>query len=368
MSPTLPLSFCLSLAVTVGSAGITLEPLWSGQADSYGVAGVKVDRPASTRGGTFNTAEDCIASVAKGDGTVRLWNAESGKELWDVRIGPEIEAVAFTREGRYVITAGENPKTELSVLIAADGSLLRNFDEPAGVLCLRPSPDGKRVATGDSAGFVRLRDLADEDPLRWPFSPVTAVVHGPDSDAPGGGKGQGDVHQLDWSSDGKFLFSAGANGVIRQWESAKMALPETGLVRSFRGHKQAVKCLRVSPNDQLIASVSEGTGKTKPAKVMVHEIGTGKIRLEHSLNVPRVTGAVAFSPDGEWLLAGGSPETGGPDGLITIWQVSRLLAGKTEPLKTVPMYDLEAFFFKRDGSRLVTCHRDGSLRVWKVGK
>ena len=83
--------------------------------------------------------------------------------------------------------------------------------------------------------------------------------------------------------------------------------------------------------------------------------GSGTPVLLRGLDSPVV--AVAFSPDGSRVLAGGDDNT------VWIWRLDGteepiVLRGHTRPVR--------AAAFSRDGNRVVTASADGTARIWRV--
>ena len=105
----------------------------------------------------------------RGDRTVRVWDVESGKELWHAEIPAvssgtgAVHAVLFTPDGRRLISAHHGSKDTISVWDATTGELLRRFSgQHSSIKCAAISPDGRTLATGHEA--VRVQQLRWDDP------------------------------------------------------------------------------------------------------------------------------------------------------------------------------------------------------------
>ena len=183
------------------------------------------------------------ASIASGgwDGTVRLWNVETGVEQRTLRPQANVNAVAFSPDGRTVVSAGADGKLTVwstvaggeplrefgggfpvvalsfatdgrSLLAASADMTVRQWDPETGhenarpqrhdapILALAVSADGGTAAASDLHGGIRLWRPADAAPLR-----LLA--------------GDGDpVWAVGLTSNGERLVAGGADGALRVWD------------------------------------------------------------------------------------------------------------------------------------------------------
>ncbi|HYT43166.1 MAG TPA: TIR domain-containing protein, partial [Methylomirabilota bacterium] len=111
------------------------------------------------------------------------------------------------------------------------------------------------------------------------------------------------VGSLAISPDGQAVVSASSDGTIKVWE-----LSTGRLVRTLKGYTDAVRSLAISPDGQAVVSASsDGT-------IKVWELSTGE--LLHTLKGH--TGAVrslAISPDGQTVVTASSDDT------MMIWEL-----------------------------------------------
>jgi WD40 repeat protein len=241
------------------------------------------------------------------------------------------------------------------------------------------SPDGKLFAVAGNA-YVWLWSLATGIPVG---APLAGLVDAPPVTSP-----LGWVNTLAFSPDGRTLVAGSGDGIVRFWS------PVTG--RSVRAPLNArvgsVSSVAFSPDgrtlavagdsglrwwnrstDRLLGSVDVGYGTTMIAfsphgdllaaagiRVKLWNLATG--RLAGILSAPSdgtrrfLAQAVAFSPDGSRLAAGGD------DGVVNLWSTAtrRLLgqplAGHRGPVSSV--------VFSPDGKFLASGSADKTVRMW----
>jgi WD40 repeat protein len=159
------------------------------------------------------------------------------------------------------------------------------------------------------------------------------------------------VSALAFSPDGKTLAVGGYREVLL-WDLAGAALAKrmgVGQIGDF------VRSLAFRANGQWLA-VAEGTPYGQGA-VKVFDVASGQPVL--NFQEPKDTVfAVAFSPDGKLLAAGGA------DNVVRLWNVdeNKLVAELRGHTNWV-----HGLSFSADGKFLVTSSADRSARVWEVG-
>ncbi len=244
----------------------------------------------------------------------------------------------------------------------------------SGVWSVAVSPDGTRLATGDSA--VNLVDLGALDrsaqALSGHIGAIAAVAFSPDGQtlATGGDdptarlwnvnragappvrlEGHTDrLTSLAFGFAGQRLATASRDGTVRLWDLG--TTPPVAKVLS--GHTGAVTTVAFSADGAHLATGgSDGQVRiwdvVTPAAVATLPAGGGA-----GVSVA----AVAFSPDGR------SVATGGEDRRVRLWDLNqsgaapRVLAGHDGPVTTIA--------FSADGTTLASGSGDGTVRVWAL--
>lgn len=267
-------------------------------------------------------------SLASGsdDGTVWLWNAQTGESrvlVHDKDLDP-VSAVITSPDGETLISADATWTVKLWDW--RTGELRAILAWPSiGVHSMAISPDGRMLACGVNAGEVRLWDLHADLCL-----PTLCGQSGP-------------VRSVAFAPDGKTLASAAQGPGVQLWDT------------------QTWKALAARPDDSsLIYSVAfSPDGRTLACgggggSVWLWEPGTGKTKPAlHEQN--QSVQSVAFSRDGRRLASGCL------DGTIKLWdagtlQVQAVLWGHLSSVQSVA--------FSPDGVVLVSVSQDRTVRLW----
>lgn len=305
------------------------------------------------------------------DTCVQVWDTATWKELCSVPT-PAAGLVAFTPDGRAVLTAGHNPQADQSVRRweARTGKGLGTLPLPANsrhYACYSLSPDGRTLArsrTGERV--IRLYDASSGGPRQadvghsgW----VSGLAFSPDGKlgASGGDDGElklwdvvarklrhafvghtGTVRGVAFSPDGRLVASGGDDRMVRLW-----SVPDGRLVSTFAGHTATVERVSFSPDGSLLASASDDQA------VRLWEVAGGLRREVLEGHTAMVLG-MAWSPDGKILASSAN------DSLVKLWDVAR--AQKIRTLK--PEMEARAVAFFPDGRRLASAGRDGLVCLW----
>eukprot|EP00004_Rigifila_ramosa_P012092 TRINITY_DN2598_c0_g1_i1.p1 TRINITY_DN2598_c0_g1~~TRINITY_DN2598_c0_g1_i1.p1 ORF type:complete len:461 (-),score=82.87 TRINITY_DN2598_c0_g1_i1:521-1882(-) len=187
------------------------------------------------------------------------------------------------------------------------------------------SPDGERLLCAMGSGAIEVYEVKDGNRLR------TYSGH------------RGNVYEALWILGGQSILSCGEDSSVRIWEV------ESGTSRVFEGHKKAVACVAVSPDNLRAASVS----KDKTVRLWNLQSGICERVLEgHTGEVH----SVAFSRDGAHLVTGGDTDFG-----ARVWNIA---TGDCEHVFEGHTRILLGLAFSPDGRVLATSAYDGTIRVW----
>jgi WD40 repeat protein/energy-coupling factor transporter ATP-binding protein EcfA2 len=280
------------------------------------------------------------------DGTAKVWDATTGKELFSLRSGfGSIWSMAVSPDGMQVLSAHENGSIAVWD-ISPRGS--QEWWEIAPVDRGDFSSDGKRLMTG----------FLPEDLFQvWRLSPAGAELNHAMQDFDNAViiktmKAEADLGLL--ASTGVQVFTTtGADLYIKLWDPAAGKLLKSfaiNMTSTARGHTGWVLDMDFSPDGTRLATAGAD------GYAYVWDLASGNALLSLMGHESYVMD-IAYSPDGK-LLA-----TGSWDGTARLWdaqsgQLLRTLYGKAGAV-----YEVD---FSPDGKRLVTANRDKKAIVWDV--
>lgn len=278
------------------------------------------------------------------------------------------KAVAFTEDGRWIVTAGADQT--LRIWDNATGDLLRTIElggSPVTALAVR----GQRALTGHLDGTLQLWSLTEGEKIAqlqrnrasvW----SVAFMGEPDKFLASSHDwavsvwdiraGQSPVISIDahenavqavaYSPRG-VLASGGADRLVKLWDAS------TGeLLRTYRGHRDFVSAVAFSPDGTLLASASHD-GQIRLWLTSSHRLYRTLSRGGEKID------ALAFSPAGN-LLAAASPE-----GRVRVWQFRR---GQLVRSLGDGIAGFRSVAFSPDGRWLAAASDSGAVRLWSMGK
>jgi WD40 repeat protein/tRNA A-37 threonylcarbamoyl transferase component Bud32 len=261
------------------------------------------------------------------DGTVRIWDLGSGRELWVRTNKAAVRSVAFFPDGRRMVT-GNWDQTATVWEVASGKELFRLNGHTNKLFSVAVSPNGHWIATGSWDGTVWLWNA---DSGRH-FSTLR-------SDG-------AYVYPVAFSRDSRRLVSGGGDGVATVWDV------EGGTIifrlnPSIRG---TIWSAAFSHNDRRIVTGSHGLSAT------VWDATTGAKQMTLRGHTAHIHAAV-FSPDDSRIL------TGSADHTAKLWDSA---TGKE--LLTFRGHNDSVFSaaFSPDGQRIVTGSGDGTIKVWEA--
>jgi WD40 repeat protein len=247
------------------------------------------------------------------DGTARIWEAASGEEIVRMTAEEEVSSVLISADGRYVVSGGCD-RTGLTIgsTCGPEEGTVRVWEVETGkevarmtyanaVLSVAISPDSSHVVSASWDGTARVWEaVTGKEVARMTYDgSVTAVAFSPDGNFVVSGACE------------DFTEVSCTEGTVRIWEAS------TGREVTRMAQAKGTSAVAFSPDGKYVLSaecdkvVHKRAGICIQGTVHIWEAGTGKevARMVHDDYVS----AAAFSPDGRYVVSGSS------DGTVRVW-------------------------------------------------
>ena len=292
--------------IRIWKAGVTAPEVWS---DSHIVHGAAL----APGGGVLVTAGEMDA--------IHAWDLSTHQLITSLEApGGQISAVAFSRDGRWLVTAGTTPPIAWDATALARLAGVGHHAEVGG---LAFSDDGTRLASGGGDHTLRLWDIATATELRRVSTGTAACGDG--------------VVMI-----GDDLAAACGDHAVRRWRvNGTVDEVATDVWLRFTA---------VSPDHRVLAA---GHAEGKLALI---DVASWKITTEKTLHQHQIYG-VQFAHDGRLVTAG-------LDDHVRTWRGPELAADLDVP---VGAQDGElAGALAPDGKELATGTEVGTVDVWDV--
>lgn len=230
--------------------------------------------------------DNTMLASASEDGTVRLWDTDTGDEIAQLTANDEVNAVVWSPDGSLLASGGADGLVQIwDVATEQEIGVLTGHTDP--ILSLSWSPDGVTLASSSNDETIRVWDTDTEQQVRLLIGhtgPITAVA---------------------FSSDGSLIASGSADSSARIWDVASGSQ-----VRLLEGHTRAINGIAWSPDDGLLATAAGDE------TVRIWDVFSGvEFRALEGHNTPVF--AIAWSVDGSQIASAGR------DGRIILWGISQ---------------------------------------------
>jgi len=295
--------------------------------------------------------DDCLLASASADGTVRLWEVETGML---VSILPRCQAnwvwtLSWTPDGKRLATGGSDTR----ILIWNTDKVTDRARRCSNFRSEAQSPDPRRQywankEMSEAPDADEVAEELDQPMLAWQAheKSITELTFAP--------------------MDARMLVSVGSEGTIAVWDSESASMD-----CRLMGHLGSITCVAISPvSDEFLAS----GGEDHTVRLWdLHDIEPGGINAKASrekaigFNLPHFTlkgheggiSAVRFTADGR-LLASCSK-----DCEVRIWNPSRKAPSLVHKFVAHEAW-VRDIQWQRDQSHLYSASTDGLIFAWQV--
>ncbi|HEY7427717.1 MAG TPA: protein kinase [Gemmataceae bacterium] len=343
---------------------------------------------------TFSPDGRWLAAGCWDGKAVEVWTADGGRKVFTLEgHSAPVFCLAFRRDGRLLASGGGDGTVRLwdmdsgktvKILVVPKAPNQKPSDHPT-LRSLAFRPDGKQLAVGGWDGFVTLWD-AESGTQAHRFHAGVGLVQG-----------------LAYHPNGRWLAYSGQSRTARLWD-----VETRQLIRAFNGHGQQVSSIVFSADGRTTATSSEdetiGIWDTDSGQrlkllkghnawvyrlcfvprnglsgallascsddgtVRVWDVSSGTVQRVFRGHTNRYVRGLSAHPDG-WRLASAAH-----DGTIKLWD----LAAPSQEYTTLQA-DLRSILtnfagpvfvravFSPDGRLLACPSRNGTVQVWQVG-
>lgn len=259
-----------------------------------------------------------------------------------------ITSLALSPNGRFVFSGGEDQT--IRVWEITTGRCLYTFRGHQGaVTAVALNSDGNQLISGSDDKTIKLWNVASTSHLFTfggapdnpnPVGPLRRIFGGSQPRTSSGNGHKGGVRAVAFSFDRRYLLSGGDDGVLKLWDVASGKCLQT-----LREHRAAIFAVAFSPDGR--RALSGSADQT----IKLWDVSAG--RVIQTLQGHHHLSAVAYSPSGQYVLAGDIP--------IKLWDITtgRVVQTFNDP-------DVRTVAFSPDQRYIFSGNRRGQMKLWEA--
>ena len=292
-----------------------------------------------------------------------VYRASDGSVLYCKQHDNDVNDAIFTKDGKYLITASADQTVKL--WNAQDGELVKELKLGGAVLDLDVSESVVAIARDDNFLTLYYLNKPDLKPVDVEqVDAVRSVKFSPSGDLLAFGLQNGQVRfwqarnnffyngpqhlkssyvVLAWSPDNLWLASGGGDSIARLTK-------RDGTLQHKVPHQDWVEGVAFGPDPDWYVTVSDDN----IVRVIDRATGTERFRMTHTHFAQKVI----VSSDGQWIASTGY------DHVVRIWD-----SVSGSQMLEIPLdANGSAISFNQDGTRLVVTDEDGRIGLWDISE
>ena len=281
----------------------------------------------------FSLSPDGKRVVTAGaDGTARLWETSTGRNLFVLRKHTQaVNSATFSHDGKLILTASSDGTVCVWNSMTGDNIAQIQVDKLDGGLRLAYGADAALFDPDDK--YVLVLVYSTLRMFEWATGRQVTEM-----------RGHG-IDKIAFNPDGRWALSSGQDGTARVWDthSGQQLL-------ALRGGAE-LSSSAFSCDGKLIVTAGSYGG------VHIWDTATGRSMAELKTDAGWTALDAQFSPDGKKLV------TAGTDGIARVWDPDTgedllVLRGHRSSVLSAQ--------FSADGRFIVTSSSDGTAKVWEA--
>jgi len=270
-----------------------------------------------------------LIAIATSVGFVEIWSQDGSFVTNLDSTSPY--SPSFSPDSQMIVATDISIDEDDSITISkVDGTLLKKFKgHRGGITCVSFSPDGKFIASAGKDGMIKF----------WAIDGTLIETIKAHTEK---------ITDLSFSPDGKIIASASNDNTIKLWKSDGVSIKTIDTIEP--------NSVSFSPNGKIIAS---GSTKEKNIKLWSSDGNLLKIFPEVDPKFENNNSRVSFSPDGKMLVSTDFETT------VNLWSIDGKFLRDIEGHNPYRVWDAN---FSPDGKTLATAATDGSVKLWDMDR
>lgn len=300
--------------------------------------------------GVVFSPDGTMIATASFDNTVKLWNAENGKEIDSIDDSEEkkhteqVNSVDFSPDGNMIATASFDGTVKLWKVKKGEIQFDKEIPNGSDVFGVKFNPKSKNsepsIALASKDGTVSIWNIKGE--LIWKKDNEHKKT----------------VDGVAFSPDGKIVASASWDGTVKVWNAQNGDPIDT--LEDDEGNTDNNRVFGVAFHPDGNMNMIATANQDKTAKIWKWNIENKKYELLASLkgHNDAVT-RVAFSPDGKMIA------TTSRDGTIKLWNTNNFSLKQTLKEHAYTVYGVDFYAKQNKDIIIATGGEDGIVKLWK---